>query len=134
MSENDQERNDQQRPNDQGPKKRAFDLGERTAVFGESVIGMLKTVPINRITGPVVSQLVRSATSIGANYCEADEALTHKEFRYRIGISKREAKESCFHLRMIVAAAPECREPARALWQECKELVRIFAAIATRRR
>ena len=130
---NDQARNDQQRPNDQGPKK-TFDLAERTPVFGERVIEMLKTVPVNRITNPLVSQLVRSATSIGANYCEADEALTNKEFRHRIGISKREAKESCFHLRMIVAAAPECREPARALWQECKELVRIFAAIASRRK
>jgi four helix bundle protein len=129
---NDQESNDQQKPNDQGPKK-AFDLAERTAVFAERVIDLLKRVPINRITGPIVSQLVRSATSIGANYCEADEALTKKEFRHRIGISKREAKESCFHLRMLVAAVPECRDDARLLWQECKELVRIFAAIAGRR-
>ena len=129
---NDQAHNDQQKPNDQGPKK-AFDLAERTAVFGERVIDLLKKVPQSRITGPIVSQLVRSATSVGANYCEADESQTKKEFRYRITVCKREAKESCFHLRMLVAALPEVRDDARILWQEGKELVRIFAAIAGRR-
>ena len=132
MKENDQDTNDQQRTNDQ-KSKRVFDLAERTAVFGENVIGLLKIVPINRITGPLVSQLVRCATSVGANYCEADEAATKKEFKYRIGVSRREAKETCFQLRMLVAAYPECRDQAKVLWQEAKELVKIFASIAPRR-
>jgi four helix bundle protein len=113
-----------------GPK---YDLEERTARFGESVIEFAQRVPINLVTTPLISQLVRAATSIGGNYCEADEADTKKEFRYRIGVCKRESRETRFQLRMIVAAEPQFREEARVLWQEAKELTRIFAAILRRR-
>jgi four helix bundle protein len=65
----------------------------------------------------------------GSNYCEADEADTNKEFRYRISVCKREARETCFQIRMLVAAEPQLREEARAVWQEAKELTLIFAAI-----
>jgi four helix bundle protein len=110
-----------------------YDLEERTAVFGEAVVAFCKRVPENTVTRPLIGQLVRAATSIGANYCEADEAETNKEFRYRIGLSKREAKETKFQIRMIVAAEPPMRDQARPLWQEAKELVRIFAAIIRKR-
>ena len=108
---------------------RTFDLEERTAAFGEAIIGFAKTIPQNAITGPLTRQLVRCGTSVGANYCEADEAETKKEFRYRIGVCKREAKETRFQIRMIVAAEPELRDHARKLWQEAKELGMIFATI-----
>ncbi len=111
------------------PAGRVYDLGERTALFGEAVIAFAKRVPMNPITTPLVSQLVRAATSVGANYCEADEAETKKEFRYRIGVCKREARETKFHVRMLVAAEPDLRDSARDLWQEAKELTLIFAAI-----
>jgi four helix bundle protein len=110
----------------EGPK---FDLEERSAKFGEAVIAFAKRVPRNEVTSPLISQVVRAGTSIGGNYCEADEAETNKEFRYRIGICKREAKETKFQIRMIVAAEPIMKDEARVLWQEAKELTKIFAAI-----
>src|SRR5262245_16890845 len=71
------------------PTKRAearvYDLAERTAKFGESVIQFLRTIPLDPITRPLVSQLTRSATSVGSNYCEADDAVSKKEFRLKIG-------------------------------------------------
>ncbi|HEX3356435.1 MAG TPA: four helix bundle protein [Tepidisphaeraceae bacterium] len=115
--------------NDQKGGRCAYDLCERTAVFGEAVIAFCKKVPVNPITYPLISQLVRSATSVGGNYCEADEAESRKEFRYRISVCKREAKETKHNIRMIVAAEPRMRDEAKSLWQEAKELALIFAAI-----
>jgi four helix bundle protein len=111
-----------------------FDLEERTALFGEAVIAFALRVPSNRVTDPLVSQVVRCGTSVGGNYCEADEAETGKEFNYRISLCKRECKETRFQIRMICAAAPEMRDAGRKLWQESKELSRIFAAILRKRR
>jgi four helix bundle protein len=116
--------------NDQSTNgKQAFDLCARTATFGEAVIAFVKQIPLNPITTPLVTQLVRAATSVGANYCEADEADSKKEFQYRISLCKREARESKHQVRMIVAAEPSAREQARIVWQEAKELTLIFAAI-----
>lgn len=107
----------------------SFDLEERTAVFGEAIIGFAKKIPLNPITMPLISQIVRSGTSVGANYCEADDAGSKKDFKYKIGLCRKEARETKLWLRMIAAAAPEFKAHARELWQEAKELHLIFAAI-----
>lgn len=109
--------------------QKPFDLEERTAIFGECVNEFLKTVPVTPITKSSIEQLVRSATSVGANYCEADDSGTKKEFRHRISICKRESRESKHWLRMIAKAVPEIKNDARRLWQEAKELNLIFSAI-----
>ena len=109
---------------------RRYDLADRTQVFGESVIRLAKQIPVNAVTKPLVSQLVRAGTSVGANYCEADDADTKKDFVYRIGVCKREAKETKYWLRMVAQGAPEVKTEARTLWQEARELHLIFAAIA----
>jgi four helix bundle protein len=111
-----------------------YDLEERTSRFGEAAITFAKRVPQTVITRPLISQLVRAATSIGANYCEADEAESKKEFIYRISVCKRESREAKFQVRMIVAAESELRDEARLLWQEAKELTLIFGAIIRRGR
>jgi four helix bundle protein len=111
------------------PKPRQFDLEERTAAFGNAVIHLAKTVPLTPVTRPLVSQLVRSATSFGANYCEADDAESRADFKHKIGICKKEARETKHWLRMLVTAVPESREQAKPLWQEAKELNLIFNAI-----
>ncbi len=108
---------------------RPFDLEERTAKFGEAVIDLCKKVSLGPLTNRIVDQLIGAATSIGANYCEADDAVSKKDFRYKISISKRESRESKHFLRMIARAAPEFRDDARVLWQEAKELHLIFSAI-----
>ena len=115
--------------NDEAPKKPVFDLEERTAVFGEAVIGFAKKVEKNAITIPLISQLVRSGTSVGANYCEADDAVSKKDFKNKIGTCRKEARETKHWLRMIAAAAPEMKTEARKVWHEAKELHLIFAAI-----
>jgi len=108
---------------------KVYDLEERTALFGEAVIAFAKRIPISLVTEPLIPQLVRAGTSVGANYCEADNAGSKKEFRYRISICKRESRETKHWLRMIAAAVPEFKVDARPLWQEAKELNLIFSAI-----
>src|SRR5436190_20788734 len=81
-----------------------YDLEERTAVFGENVVRLGKTVPFTPVTSPIISQLVRASTSVGSNYCEADDAESRKDFRHKIGICRKESKESKHQLRMLAAA------------------------------
>ncbi len=109
--------------------KREFDLEERTAAFGEAVIGFARKLPRDPVTTPLISQVVRSGTSIGANYCEADDAVSRKEFKNKIGTCKKEARETKFWLRQIAAASPDSKAEGRKLWQEAKELHLIFAKI-----
>jgi four helix bundle protein len=110
-------------------EKSAFDLEERTALFGEAVIRFAKKISKNPVSTPLISQLVRADTSIGANYCEADDAVSKKDFKNKIGTCRKEARETKLWLRMIAAAEPELKVEARKLWQEAKELHLIFAAI-----
>ena len=112
-----------------GEDKRVYDLEERTARFGEAVIGFAKRLPKNPVVLPLIRQIVRSGTSVGANYCEADDAVSKKDFRHKISICKKEARETKHWLRMIVCADPHAKQEARGLWQEAKELHLIFAAI-----
>jgi four helix bundle protein len=112
-----------------GADKPQFDLHERTACFGERIITFAKSLPPDRVLAPLVPQLVRAGTSVGANYCEADDAVSKKEFFHKIGTCKKEARETKYWLRMIVAAEPVCKDNARKLWQEARELHLIFAAI-----
>lgn len=106
-----------------------FDLCERTARLGESVIDFVLLLNRNAITSPLISQLIRSATSIGLNYSEADEAGSRREFKYRISVCKRECRETKLSLRFLVRAISDVREQARPIWTEANELNRIFAAI-----
>ncbi|MDH3716722.1 MAG: four helix bundle protein [Planctomycetota bacterium] len=106
-----------------------YDLSERTAVFGEEVIGFARKIKADPVTSPLITQLVRAATSVGANYDEADEAATKKDFRYRISVCKKEARETKRWIRMTVVAVPTLKHEARTLWQEANELHLIFAAI-----
>lgn len=111
-----------------------FDLEERTARFGEAIIAFARRIPLDAVTEPLIRQLVRSGTSVGSNYCEADEAGSGKEFRYRISVCKRESRESKHWLRMIATAVPAIKDEARAHWLEAKELTLIFGAIHRNRR
>ena len=106
-----------------------FDLEERTAKFGEKVIILIKQIPITEVTKPIINQLVKCATSVGANYCEADDAESNKYFKHKIGICKKESRESKHFLRMLAVAAPEVKDKTRLLWVEAKELNLIFNSI-----
>jgi four helix bundle protein len=106
-----------------------FDLEERTARFGEAIIDFLARVPLGPRTNRLVDQLTGCGTSMGANYGEADDALSKKDFAKTIGICRKEARETKFFLRMIARACPEFKPQARRLWQEANELHLIFSKI-----
>jgi len=114
---------------DNSEKKAKYDLGERTARFGEAMIRFAKKIPQNPVNNRLIEQLVGAGTSVGANYCEADEAVSRKDFRHKIGTCRKEAKEAKFFLRMVATAEEGLRSDARSLWQEAKELHLIFCSI-----
>ena len=106
-----------------------YDLEERTAKFGEDVIRFCKKIPRGPITNPLITQFTKCGTSVGANYCEADDAESKADFKHKIGICKKESREAKHFIRMIVVAVPEVKEEAKILWQEAKELNLIFNSI-----
>ena len=110
-------------------ENRVYDLEERTARFGEAVIDFAKTIPQNVVTNRIINQLVGAATSVGANYVEADDAVSKKEFLKSIGTCKKETRETKHFLRMAVRAVPELKAQARNLWLEARELHLIFSKI-----
>ncbi len=111
--------------------KTEYNLEERTSEFGKNVILFCRKLPKDNITNPLVSQIVRSATSIGANYCEANGASSKKDFRNKVYICKKESQESKHWLHMISVACPNHKEEARDLWKECQELTLIFGKIVS---
>ena len=117
----------------QNPNNKKYDLEERTAKFAENIILFAKQIPTNVVTVPIINQLVRAGTSVGANYCEADSADTKKDFNYKISLSKKESRESKHWLRIVAVATPELKEKARILWREANELNLIFSSIIRKR-
>jgi len=113
--------------------EKGYNLKERTAKFGEAIIDFLKNLERNEINRPLISQLIRAATSIGANYMEADAAESKKDFYHKIGLCKKESKETMHWLRMIAKANPSRLEESRKLWKEVHELVLIFSSIKNKR-
>src|SRR3989339_1284338 len=110
-------------------QKHVYDLEERTAKFGETIIQFAKKIPVTLITQRLIPQIISSSTSVGANYCEADDAESPKDFKHKIGICKKEARETKYWLRIIATAVPELKSEARKHWQEAHELNLIFNAI-----
>ena len=111
------------------PDKNKYDLEERTAKFGEDIIKFCNDLPKNEITRPIINQLVKCGTSVGANYCEADDAESKADFKHKIGICKKESREAKHFLRMSAVAVPQMKNQARKLWLEAKELNLIFNSI-----
>jgi four helix bundle protein len=105
------------------------DLGERTAPFGEAIIRFAKKIPRNPVNNRLIDQLVGAGTSVGANFCEADNSVSGKDFKQRIGTCRKESKETMFFLRMVATAEESLASEARLLWREAKELNLIFGAI-----
>lgn len=106
-----------------------YDLEERTARFGEDVIELAREMPQDSVTRPLIKQFVKSGTSTGANYAEADDAESKRDFRHKIALSRKESRETMFWLRMIAKAVPDLQRDCRDLWHEADELNRIFSAI-----
>lgn len=108
---------------------RPYDLEERTAQFGEAAIRFIKKIPRGPENDRLISQLVGCSTSVGANYHEANEPMSKKDFRHSIRRCLKEAKETKFFLRMVVASEPPLADEARPLYREAKELILILSSM-----
>ena len=106
-----------------------WDLEERTAVFGERIVRFSKKIPRDPTNNRLIDQLVGAGTSVGANYREANEAVSKKDFNYPISRCVTEAKETKFFLRMVVASEPRLADEARPLYREAHELLCIFGSM-----
>lgn len=110
-------------------KENKYDLEERTAKFAEKFIRLVQKLPQNPINRPLIEQGVAAVSSVGANYCEATEAESKKDFNHKISIAKKETKESKHWTRLLACANPDFKEEFRELWQEAQELLLIFSKI-----
>ncbi len=106
-----------------------YDLENRTAVFSEELIKFCKTIREDSVNRPIINQLIRSGTSIGANYCEANNASSRKDFQNKIFICKKEAQETKYWLRILSTCCPEKNEEIKKLWKETQEFTMIFQKI-----
>lgn len=109
-----------------------YDLEERTAKFGEDIIEFCRSIKQDAVIRPIISQLVRAGTSIGANYMEANAASSKKDFKNKISIYKKETQETKHWLRMILKCVPQRKEEIKALWKEAQELTLIFGKIVSK--
>jgi len=109
-----------------------FDLEERTSKFGEEVIIFCRALTVDHVSRPIVSQLVRSATSVGANYAEANNASSRKDFRNKIYIAKKEVQETKHWLRMLKPCYSEHIEQIGIFTQEAQEITLILQSIANK--
>ena len=110
-------------------KAPVYDLEERTAKFAEAVIDLCLQIPETAVNRPLISQFIRSATSVGANYCEADDAESPKDFRHKIALCRKESREIKYWCRMMAKAASGQKIAIRPLWKEANELNLIFSSI-----
>jgi len=106
-----------------------YDLEERTAKFGENIIILCKKIGINDYNKSIINQVIRSATSIGANYMEANGVASKKDFINKIYICKKETQETKHWLRMLSTTNEEIIEELRFYWKEAQELTLIFQRI-----
>ena len=106
-----------------------YNLEERTVKFSENIIDLLKSIRLNSINKSIVNQLARSATSVGANYCEANGASSKKDFKNKIHICKKEIKETKYWLQLLAKTNNEKKKEIKDLWKEAQELTLIFSKI-----
>jgi four helix bundle protein len=109
-----------------------YDLEERTLGFARQAVRFCKGLPKTVIEGEIAKQLVRAASSVGANYIEANEALSKKDFSMRIKICRKEAKESGYWLKLIEIDNPGLKKEQEMLLKESTELTKIFSSILSK--
>src|SRR4030042_2115262 len=106
-----------------------YDLEERTLRFAKEVIEFTKTVPRTTANVEIMKQLIRASGSVGANYIEANEALSKKDFAVRVKICRKECKERRYWLRLIEGKGKDAKNRHKSLINEATELMKIFGSI-----
>jgi four helix bundle protein len=115
-------------PNEEN-KDRSHDLEERTLKFAKATINLCKKLARDVINVKLIGQLIRASGSVGANYREANEALSKKDFLHRMKITRKECKESSYWLELLREANPQTTSEIDILFIESKELRNIFTSI-----
>jgi four helix bundle protein len=110
-------------------EKKAYNLEERSFQFAKQVALFCKNLERTISNAEYVKQVIRSSSSVGANYIEANESFSKKEFIYRIKISTKEAKETKMWLRLIKETNSNNTKQNEDLLQEADELKKILSAI-----
>ena len=113
----------------QNQNSKHYDLEERTLQFAKSILGFYKHLPKTLVSDETGKQLIRAATSVGANYIEANEALGKKDFVMRIKICRKEAKECGYWLKLIEVSHPDLGKEQEILLEESISLMKIFGSI-----
>ncbi len=110
-----------------------YDLEERTLEFSKRIVRLCKELPKNITNNPLISQVIKSSTSIGANYIEANESLSKKDFVHRVKISRKEAKETVYWLKLVIESLIEDNQDWNSrinlLIKEAIELKKILSSI-----
>jgi four helix bundle protein len=106
-----------------------YDLEERTFRFARAIIDLTNALPKTLANVEIIKQVVRSSGSVGANYIEANEALSKKDFALRIKICRKEAKESQYWLKLIDTQGESQQKQRQELFGEATELMKIFGSI-----
>ena len=106
---------------------RIYNLERRTTLFGKDIIKFVKQLKITPVNKRIIEQLVGSSGSIGANYCEATEAESKKDFIHKLGIAKKEVKETKHWIELLAVAEPTYKTQLRIFWKEADELLKIFS-------
>jgi len=109
-----------------------YDLEKRTFHIAKDVRKLIKRLPPTISNVEDGKQLIRSSGSVGANYIEANEALSKKDFAYRIKICRKEAKESRYWLKLLFIDNMDLEKECNKLFQEATELMKIFGAISNK--
>jgi len=108
-----------------------YDLEDRTKKFSGDVIVLLLKIRKNEVNKNIVYQLSKSATSVGANYHEANAASSRRDFKNKIFICRKEIQETKYWIELLAKSNPETKENLRKLWKEAHELTLIFNRIST---
>lgn len=104
-------------------------LLERTLRFAEEILELANRLPKTIVNQNLIRQLIKAGTSIGANYREACEAESSKDFVHKISISKKEARETKYWLKLLLKTNPNFRNTIVSLGKEANEFVKIFSSI-----
>ncbi len=111
-----------------------YDLEERTTKFGKNIVRFCKDIKVDIVNRNIINQIVRSGTSVGANYHEANSASSKKDFRNKIHICKKEAEETKYWLEMMKECSCDKEKQIQLLQKECQELILIFGKIVSKLR
>ena len=109
-----------------------YDLEKRTYDFGRNVLMLIVNLPKNSVNYKLTDQVIRSATSVGSNYLEANDSLGKKDFLMRMRIARKEAKETAYWLRLLFDFNVDFQKDLAGLIDECGQIKKILSAITVK--